>query len=195
MAKVNTRELILDIALLLFNESGERLVNSVDLANEVNISPGNLYYHFKGKEEIVEELYARFHASLFIVIESISTTDEVDAQGLLAYLNLVSEIFVKYRFITQDLVGLCAHYQNVGVQVEKALRRLHTQILALIAQIPALSTIDHVDNAHQLLADNMLNTLLHENVYNSILNGEKGNSERNNNVIQDQLSHPVVDML
>jgi len=55
MAKINTRDLILDVALVLFNERGEGVVTSVDLAHEMNISPGNLYYHFKGKEEVVEE--------------------------------------------------------------------------------------------------------------------------------------------
>ncbi len=194
MAKVKTRELILEVALLLFNERGERLVNSVDLANEMNISPGNLYYHFKGKEEVVEELYARFHASLFVVIESISTTDDMDAQSLLAYLCLISEIFVKYCFITQDLVGLCAHYQKIEPLVEKALRRMHTQILALISRLPAISA-KHIDNAHQLLADNVLNTLLHADVYDSILNAEGASCKDNNNVIQDRLHLQLLPFL
>ena len=57
MAKMSTRDLILEVALVLLNERGESIVTSVDLANEMNISPGNLYYHFKGKEQVVEELY------------------------------------------------------------------------------------------------------------------------------------------
>ena len=52
MAKMSTRDLILDVALVLLNERGESSVTSVDLANEMNISPGNLYYHFKGKEPV-----------------------------------------------------------------------------------------------------------------------------------------------
>lgn len=195
MAKVRTRELILDVALQLFNERGERLVNSVDLAHETNISPGNLYYHFKGKEAIVEELYARFHASLFVVIESVSTSTPMDAKSFLDYLSLTSEIFLKYRFITQDLVGLCAHYRNIELQAEKAIQRLHAHILALISRMPSFSTIEHIDNAHRLLADNVLNTLLHANSCSTLLNLEGACCEAEATTIQNRLHLQLLPFL
>lgn len=175
MAKLKTRDLILDIALFLFNERGERLVTSVDLANEMNISPGNLYYHFKGKEEIVEELYTLFHAKLLLVVENISDSEGVDTPGLLSYLSLVSDIFIQYRFISQDLLGLCAHYPNLEAQAEKILHRLHSQILTLIRQLPSSAAINDIPDAAKLLTDNLLNTLLHANVFDAIsIPGETG---------------------
>jgi AcrR family transcriptional regulator len=55
--KMKTAERILITALDIFNQQGENNVSSVEIAMELNISPGNLYYHFKGKEVIVAELF------------------------------------------------------------------------------------------------------------------------------------------
>jgi AcrR family transcriptional regulator len=53
-----TKEKILRTALGLFNNEGESQVSSVDIASVMGISPGNLYYHYKGKDEIIVELFA-----------------------------------------------------------------------------------------------------------------------------------------
>ena len=56
---MKTAERILLVALTLFNERGERNVTAADIALELDMSPGNLYYHFKGKESIVIALYSQ----------------------------------------------------------------------------------------------------------------------------------------
>jgi AcrR family transcriptional regulator len=53
-------EIILRKALLLFNEQGYMEVGMRQIARELDISPGNLTYHFKKKEEILKVLMGRF---------------------------------------------------------------------------------------------------------------------------------------
>ena len=54
-----TRDRILDAALELFNERGTAAVTTNHVAARAGISPGNLYYWFSDKDEIIRELYTR----------------------------------------------------------------------------------------------------------------------------------------
>lgn len=55
-----TRTRILDAARGLFNEEGTSAVSTNHVAAEAGVSPGNLYYHFKDKQEIIRALHARY---------------------------------------------------------------------------------------------------------------------------------------
>jgi AcrR family transcriptional regulator len=64
--KPKKRDLILDTALNLFNEQGSHTVTTNHIAKAMGISPGNLYYHFKNKEHIMD---IRFLISIWRTIK------------------------------------------------------------------------------------------------------------------------------
>ena len=59
-----TAERILEVTLDLFNRFGEPNVSTTLISAEMNISPGNLYYHYPAKEELVNSLFERYERSL-----------------------------------------------------------------------------------------------------------------------------------
>jgi AcrR family transcriptional regulator len=62
MGKRDTKDRVVDVAVRLFNESGTAAVSTNHIAEAAGVSPGNLYYHFRNKEEIIQEIWGRVDA-------------------------------------------------------------------------------------------------------------------------------------
>ena len=169
MAKMSTRELILDVALLLLNERGESIVTSVDLANEMNISPGNLYYHFKGKEQVVEELYAQFHARLILTLQEVAKQAQGDSKETLAGLCVISDVLQQFKFFSQDLRGIHERYPSLRSSLSKLISLLDQTLVALIKLVMDKSKVVDSSNAARLLAANLMYTLLNFGGYDTLL--------------------------
>ncbi|MDB4512272.1 TetR/AcrR family transcriptional regulator [Arenicella sp.] len=173
MARINTRDLILDVALVLLNERGESVVTSVDLADEMNISPGNLYYHFKGKEAVVEELYAQFHARLVLALQEIVGQAKGDSKETLAALCVVSDILQQFKFISHDIVGLHERYPTLRRSLAKIFSLLHQSLVALIKQVMQKSKVTNAHSVARLLADNLMFTLINYGAYLSLIDPQQ----------------------
>ena len=184
MAKMSTRDLILDVAIVLLNERGESIVTSVDLANEMNISPGNLYYHFKGKEEVVEELYAQFHARVLIALQEITSQAKGDTKETLASLTVVSDILQQFKFISQDLRGVHERYPSLRKSLAKLMSLLFQTLEGLVRLVMDRSKVTDSSNASKLLAGNLLYTLINFGGYDELI-GESGGG--NTSTIEEHL--------
>jgi AcrR family transcriptional regulator len=103
--KTQKRDLILDMALKLFNEQGSHRVTTNHVAKAMGISPGNLYYHFENKEHIIRELLIRlikgFDALVNIQAEVKSVPDFI-AETVAS----TSRLIFTYRFIYIELAAL-----------------------------------------------------------------------------------------
>jgi AcrR family transcriptional regulator len=123
--KRDTRTQILVASLSLFNEKGEPNTTTNDIANEADISPGNLHYHFHKKSLLVDALVAEFQADVRRVLQP-PTNDETSLDDFWAFLHLLLEVFTAYRFLMRDMETLVSSYPHVG-------RALKGFSLALIA--------------------------------------------------------------
>jgi AcrR family transcriptional regulator len=99
---MKTRDKIVATALALFNAQGERNVTTNHIAAELNMSPGNLYYHFKNKEAIIREIFESYSVEL---LADFSPVDgENDTLVLLKrYLDCIFTLMWKYRFFYANL--------------------------------------------------------------------------------------------
>ncbi|MCU4379071.1 TetR/AcrR family transcriptional regulator [Acinetobacter haemolyticus] len=105
-AKPNkTKDRILQISLQLFNERGERSVTTNHIAAELGISPGNLYYHFRNKQEIIKELALQYQAE---TLEMLALPDDrpLNANDKISYFQVLSNQLWAYRFIHRDVYHL-----------------------------------------------------------------------------------------
>ena len=116
---MKTRDRILLTSLELFNHEGEQNITTVDIANEMDISPGNLYYHFKGKESIINALYQGFDAELSSLLHQ-SINDPLSLEEHWLFIYVVFEEIYKFRFFYLNATELMMRYP----ELEKKFRRL-----------------------------------------------------------------------
>ena len=113
MPKRDTRTRILLTSLQLFNEFGEPNTTTNDIADETDISPGNLHYHFRRKSELLDALLAEFQADARNLL--VQPNDEANAiDEFWGFLHLLIEMLVAYRFLFRDSETLRAQYPQVA---------------------------------------------------------------------------------
>jgi AcrR family transcriptional regulator len=60
--RIKTSERIVQNSLELFNQQGERSISTNHIAAHMEISPGNLYYHFPNKQAIIAVLFSEYES-------------------------------------------------------------------------------------------------------------------------------------
>jgi len=122
MTKIKTRDRILNTSLSLFNSLGEPNVTTLLISDELDISPGNLYYHFRSKGDIVEELFTAFEAEMLDLLAVPEDVDvSLDQQSF--FLHLLFEAVARYRFLYQDLVNVLSRYERLQARFRRVLKK------------------------------------------------------------------------
>jgi AcrR family transcriptional regulator len=136
-----TKNKILATALALFNNEGEAQISAVDIASVLEMSPGNLYYHYKGKDQIIKALFEDFDAEIRQVL-SAPLKDPLVIEDNWIYLYIIFEEIFDFRFF----------YRNQGELLRRIpeLRGPFSRILALKerAAFSLLSTLEDIDKLH-----------------------------------------------
>ena len=150
-----TRERILKTSLELFNHEGEANVTTGHIADELNISPGNLYYHFRNKDEIIHHLFAEFERAM-----EITPGDVSDAAGAMEdmwlYLHLMFERIWAYRFLYRNLDDLLTRDSKLKSHFNIIIGHKRDAVIALCRALVAVKALKATDDEIRALAENVL---------------------------------------
>jgi AcrR family transcriptional regulator len=149
MARRDTRELILQTSLDLFNQQGEPNVTTNLIADEAEISPGNLHYHFRRKEDIVRTLFSRFAKALVPLID-LSDDTAGDAESLWFLLHVIFEVKGQYRFVYRNLSDISSNMPAIGKALHALLYREEEAIMALLLGLESSGAI-HMSQAQRMM--------------------------------------------
>ena len=102
---MSTRDRILQTALGLFNEHGTAAVSTNHIAEALGISPGNLYYHFSNKEEIIREIFELQFAA-WTHLYDFPDDRPLSLVDLWHLADATFTVNWSYRFIYRELIAL-----------------------------------------------------------------------------------------
>ena len=139
---MKTRDRILETALRLFNEDGAAKVPINRIATELEMSPGNLHYHFPQKGQLVDRLLRR--AALIAV------------DDFWLFLHLVFEKMFMYRFLYRDVDYVMTEYPALAPRLRLLTSRGITTVDRLCHQLAAGGALRASDADISVLALQMM---------------------------------------
>ena len=125
-----TAERILDTTLELFNRFGEPNVSTTLISAELGISPGNLYYHYPAKEELITRLFDRYDAALTELLRAADDVGNVEDAWL--FFHMLFELIWAYRFLYRDLNDLLSNNRKLETHFQFVLQRKARAVQAVL---------------------------------------------------------------
>ena len=112
-------------SLELFNDAGERTVTTNHIAAALNISPGNLYYHFRSKEDIIYEIFLNYEKSMIQAL-SVPENHTITYGEKIGYFESIFHQLWDYRFLHRDL----GHLLEESPRLRASYRQFTSKVMA-----------------------------------------------------------------
>ena len=145
---MNTKDLIKQKALELFNEKGLLNVTLRNVAEGLDKSYGNITYHYKTKEHVVTELYEDMVKELKVVSAAI-LNDKNIFSAILNAPGHTFEISLKYLFLFKDFIEIKRNYPKLAKRIDESnaerKKGLKYALVALQQQQILRSDMDEAD--------------------------------------------------
>ncbi len=129
-----TKTKVLSTALALFNNEGESLVSAVDIAAVMDISPGNLYYHYKGKDQIIAALFEDFEEEIRQVL-SAPVHSPLSLQDNWVYLYIIFEEIYDFRFFYRNMSELLTRIPALKGPFSRILALKEQTIFSILSEL------------------------------------------------------------
>jgi AcrR family transcriptional regulator len=125
-----TAERILEVTLELFNRFGEPNVSTTLISAEMNISPGNLYYHYPAKDELINSLFDRYEKALNELLGAADNVRHIEDAWL--FFHMLFELIWQYRFLYRDLNDLLSKNRRLETHFQFVLKHKSTAVRSLL---------------------------------------------------------------
>lgn len=125
-----TAERILEVTLDLFNRFGEPNVSTTLISAEMGISPGNLYYHYPAKDELINALYTRYEQSITEIL--LASDDVRNVEDAWFFMHTLFERIWHHRFLYRDLSDLLSKNRRLEMQFQHMVRQKSRAIRAML---------------------------------------------------------------
>ncbi|UJW79851.1 TetR/AcrR family transcriptional regulator [Hydrogenophaga sp. SL48] len=135
-----TAERILEVSLALFNRFGEPNVSTTLISSELGISPGNLYYHYPAKDELINSLFERYDKALGELLQASDGVRNVEDAWF--FLHSLFEIVWEYRFLYRDLNDLLSKNRLLETRFQGVLKNKTRAIRSLLSGMSRAGAID-----------------------------------------------------
>lgn len=138
---MSTKNKIIQTSIALFNEHSERAISTNHIAAELGISPGNLYYHFKNKEDILRHIFALYRQHLETNFPTLNADEDIVSQ-LVNYLDSIFELMWQYHFFYDNLADILSRDEVLKVDYLALQDKLLFQAQSVITGLKHSNIID-----------------------------------------------------
>ena len=171
---MKTKDKITTTAINLFNLHGTKAISTNHIAKEMGISPGNLYYHFRSKNDIIRSISDNFSNELGSVFKIQLDTISDFSSNLTSLFNRFFKIQQSYQFLflegvhlTRQDSRLLDNYTNLRNLIKKGYHELLSNLVKIkIMKKQSLNIIDDLLDAQWIIMWYWINhTILDRNTY------------------------------
>jgi AcrR family transcriptional regulator len=142
---MKTRDKIIQASITLFNENGERNVTTNHIAAHLSISPGNLYYHFRNKEDIILSIYEEYARDLLLDTFPQVTDESKPLDTIIQYMDAVFQMMMKFRFFYSNLPVLLDKNPNLRDKYVEVQQSIAQRVSELLLSLRAANVISFKD--------------------------------------------------
>ncbi|MBI3369886.1 MAG: TetR/AcrR family transcriptional regulator [Burkholderiales bacterium] len=134
-----TAERILEVTLDLFNRFGEPNVSTTLISAELSISPGNLYYHYPAKDELINALFDRYERALNDLLQAADNVRNVEDAWL--FFHMLFELIWRYRFLYRDLNDLLSKNRRLETHFQFVLKNKSHAVRSVLDGLTRAATV------------------------------------------------------
>lgn len=151
MKSKKTRERILDASLEMFNQKKASNVSTVQISAAMKISPGNLYYYYANKEDVIRCIWdERMSGRINELLDK--TADINTAADMLDYLKECLEYMIEYRFFYTELSTLFINDEKLVEIYQDVLKKTRDKYAELVIRFSEEGKFIKNDDVSKLLA-------------------------------------------